>query len=91
MPHVPIVPATLMIAVVSPLALSFPAEAQQPSAGQVEALLKEGWEVTGYVAAWENRTLILLKHREKPFLMQCSVLIDVTRSPRVVTLCYEIR
>jgi hypothetical protein len=57
----------------------------------VEKLLKAGWEIAGYVAAWENRSLILLKHREHQHLVQCSVLIDVTRNPRVVTACYEIR
>lgn len=71
--------------------LAGPVLAQQPSSGQIQALIEDGWEVAGFVAAWENRTLILLKHREKPWLMQCSVLIDVTRNPRVVTLCYELR
>jgi predicted metal-binding membrane protein len=87
-------PLTLLSAIVisaaSPLVNVLPAAAQQP-AGQIEALLKDGWDVAGYVAAWENRTLILLKNREKPYLIQCSVLIDVTRNPRVVTVCYELR
>ena len=57
----------------------------------VEKLLQGGWEIAGYLRAWENRTLILFKHKEQAFLVQCSVLIDVTRSPRVVPVCYEIR
>jgi hypothetical protein len=57
----------------------------------IEKLLSEGWEVAGYIAAWENRSLILFKHREHRYLVQCSILIDVMRSPRVVTYCYEIR
>ncbi|MBX9588162.1 MAG: hypothetical protein K2X43_02585 [Hyphomonadaceae bacterium] len=67
------------------------AAAQPQSAGSIEKLLGEGWEVAGYVSAWENRSLILFKHREHKYLVQCSVLIDVLRSPRLVTSCYEIR
>jgi hypothetical protein len=68
-----------------------PAVAQQQSATSVEKLLSDGWEVAGYVSAWENRSLILFKHKEHKHLVQCSVLIDVMRNPRVVTYCYEIR
>lgn len=57
----------------------------------VEQLLQAGWEVAGYVAAWENRSLILFRHSDHKYLVQCSVLVDVMRSPRVVTNCYEIR
>jgi hypothetical protein len=64
--------------------------AQQPAL-TIEKLLGEGWEVAGYIAAWENRSLILFKHREHKHLVQCSVLIDVLRNPRTVTACYELR
>lgn len=57
----------------------------------IEKLLEGGWEVAGFVAAWENRTLILFKHKDHRHLVQCSVLIDVTRNPRVLPVCYEIR
>jgi hypothetical protein len=67
-----------------------PALAQQPAL-TIEKLLGEGWEVAGYIAPWENRTLILFKHREHKHLVQCSVLIDVLRNPRTVTACYELR
>ena len=57
-----------------------------------------GWPEThdlatrlGDVTAWENRSLILFKHKEHKHLVQCSVLIDVMRNPRVVTACYELR
>jgi hypothetical protein len=70
--------------------LPAPALAQQPAL-TIEKLLGEGWEVAGYIAAWENRTLILFKHREHKHLVQCSVLIDVLRNPRTVTACYELR
>ena len=64
--------------------------AQQPAL-TIEKLLGEGWEVAGYIAAWENRSLILFKHKEHKHLVQCSVLIDVLRNPRVVTYCYELK
>lgn len=64
--------------------------AQIPGA-TIEQLLTDGWEVAGYVAAWENRTLILFKHKERRHLVQCSVLIDVMRNPRTVIVCYELK
>jgi hypothetical protein len=64
-------------------------QAQAPT--PIERLLEQGWEVAGYVAAWENRSLILFKHKDHKYLVQCSILIDVLRSPRVVTTCYELR
>jgi hypothetical protein len=70
--------------------LSGQAGAQQATV-TIEKLLSEGWEVGGYIAASENRSLILFKHKEHRYLVQCSVLIDVTRSPRVATYCYEIK
>jgi len=72
-----------------PLA-STPVAAQQPAL-TIEKLLSDGWEVAGYISAWENRSLILFKHKEHKHLVQCSVLLDVMRSPRVVTYCYELR
>jgi hypothetical protein len=67
----------------------WPAGAQQP-ATTIEKLLSDGWEVAGYVSAWENRSLILFKHKEHKHLVQCSVLIDVMRNPRQVVNCYEL-
>jgi hypothetical protein len=80
---------TCVLACAALIGLSGRADAQQSAT--IEKLLSEGWEVAGYVAAWENRTLILFKHREHRYLIQCSVLIDVMRKPRVVTYCNEIR
>jgi hypothetical protein len=74
------------------LALSFvahPVPAQQPLT--IERLIADGWELVGYVSAWENRSLILFKHRDRKYLVQCSVLIDVTRAQTVVINCYELR
>ena len=67
------------------------AGAQQQEPIRVEKLMAEGWDVAGFIAAWENRSLILFKHNERHYLVQCSVLIDVMRNPRVQTYCYEIR
>lgn len=66
-----------------------PARAQSPIT--VEQLLTGGWEVAGYIAAWENRSLLLFKHKDHKYLVQCSILIDVLRTPRQVIYCYEIK
>ena len=72
-------------------AAASPAGAQQQPSTSIEKLLSEGWEVTGYISAYENRSLLLFKHKEHKYLVQCSILIDVMRNPRVVTYCHEIR
>jgi hypothetical protein len=74
-----------------PQLLAFAPAAAQQSSITIEKLLADGWEVTGYISAWENRSLILFKHKEYKHLVQCSVLLDVMRNPRVVTYCYELR
>ena len=80
----------LALAALVSSALSAPTMTQQPTV-TIEKLIAEGWEVAGYIAAWENRTLILFKHKEHKYLVQCSVLIDVMRNPRLVTACYELK
>ena len=80
----------LACALIPQLFASMPATAQQPAL-TIEKLLTDGWEVAGYISAWENRSLILFKHKEHKHLVQCSVLLDVMRNPRVVTYCYELR
>ena len=65
--------------------------AQPPPAPTIERLIADGWEIAGYVTAWENRSLILFKHKEHKYLVQCSILSDVLRNPRIVTNCYELR
>jgi hypothetical protein len=81
----------LRFALILVLAMAVPAGAQQQSQTSIEKLLSNGWEVAGYISAWENRSLILFKHKDHKYLVQCSVLIDVMRDPRVVTYCYELR
>ncbi len=59
----------------------------------VERLLKDGWEIAGYTGTFDNRSsLLLFKHRDAKYLVQCSILHDVTRGPRrTITNCYEVR
>lgn len=58
----------------------------------VERLLKDGWDVAGYTGTLDNRsTVILFRNKAQPYLVQCSVLYDVTRTPRMNTNCYEVR
>ena len=63
----------------------------QPQPVTIEKLITDGWEVAGYIAPWENRSLILFKHKDHNYLVQCSVLVDVTRAQRLVTVCYELK
>jgi hypothetical protein len=81
----------LGIAALLTLSLASPAVPQQQSATTIEKLLTDGWEVAGYVSAWENRSLLLFRHKDHLYLVQCSVLVDVMRNPRVVTYCYELK
>jgi hypothetical protein len=58
----------------------------------VEQLLAQGWEIAGYASGYDNRTsLILFRHPGENKVVQCGVLYDVTRSPRTVVNCYELR
>jgi hypothetical protein len=58
----------------------------------IEQLLAQGWEITGYASGYDNRTsLILFRHPGENKLVQCGILYDVTRSPRTVVNCYELR
>ena len=57
----------------------------------IERLIGEGWEIAGYTSGYDNRsTLILFRHKDKNYLVQCSTLYDVTREPRVIVNCYEL-
>jgi hypothetical protein len=58
----------------------------------IEQLIADGWEIGGYTSGYDNRSsLILFRHKDKTFLVQCSTLYDVTRNPRVTVNCYELR
>jgi hypothetical protein len=67
------------------------ARAQPAPTLSVEQLLTDGWEIAGYGAlSFEARSFILFKHKDRHYLVQCSVLFDVLRAKRVVTNCYEV-
>jgi hypothetical protein len=58
----------------------------------IEQLLAQGWEIAGYASGYDNRTsLILFRHPGVNKLVQCGILYDVTRTPRTVVNCYELR
>ena len=58
----------------------------------IDQLLAQGWEIAGYASGYDNRTsLILFRHTGVNALVQCGVLYDVTRSPRTIINCYELR
>ena len=57
----------------------------------VERLLTDGWEIAGYTGTVDNRSsLMLFRHKDRKYLVQCSVFFDVTRTPRTNTNCYEV-
>jgi hypothetical protein len=58
----------------------------------IDQLLAQGWEIAGYASGYDNRTsLILFHHPGVNALVQCGILYDVTRNPRTVINCYELR
>jgi hypothetical protein len=58
----------------------------------IDQLLAQGWEIAGYASGYDNRTsLILFRHPGEKKLVQCGILYDVTRTPRTVINCYELR
>jgi hypothetical protein len=58
----------------------------------IEQLLADGWGIAGYASGYDNRTsLILFRHPGRNALVQCGVLYDVTRNPRTIVNCYELR
>ena len=72
------------------LAASTLAAAEAPLT--VDQLLAQGWEIAGYASGYDNRTsLILFRHQGMNTLVQGGVLYDVTRNPRTIVNCYELR
>jgi hypothetical protein len=58
----------------------------------IDKLLAQEWEIAGYASGYDNRTsLILFRHSGANMLVQCGILYDVTRTPRTVINCYELR
>ena len=66
--------------------------APQPAPLTIDQLLAQGWEIAGYASGYDNRTsLILFRHPGMNALVQCGVLYDVTRNPRTIVNCYELK
>jgi hypothetical protein len=64
----------------------------EPAPLTIDQLLAQGWEIAGYASGYDNRTsLILFRHPGMNALVQCGVLYDVTRSPRTIVNCYELK
>lgn len=71
------------------LALTGIAQAEQGLT--IEHLTSEGWELAGYTGASDNRSsLLLFRHKDRKFLVQCAILYDVTRTPHTNVNCYEL-
>jgi hypothetical protein len=82
--------AALSAIVATVLALTSGLAADTPLT--IEQLLTQGWEIAGYASGYDNRTsLILFRHPGENKLVQCGILYDVTRNPRTVVNCYELR
>ena len=72
--------------------LASSALAAQPAPLTIDQLLAQGWQIAGYASGYDNRTsLILFRHPGMNALVQCGVLYDVTRNPRTIVNCYELR
>jgi hypothetical protein len=66
--------------------------ADEPPPLTIGQLLGQGWEIAGYASGYDNRSsLILFRKPGINALVQCSAMYDVTRSPRTVVNCYELR
>jgi hypothetical protein len=66
--------------------------AAEPPPMTIGELLSQGWEIAGFASGYDNRTsLILLRHAGVNALVQCGVLYDVTRNPRTIVNCYELK
>jgi len=66
--------------------------AADPAPLTIEQLLSQGWEIAGFASGYDNRTsLILFRRAGTNALVQCGVLYDVTRNPRTIVNCYELR
>jgi hypothetical protein len=80
--------ATGLVTLVLPAMVLSAAE----NAPSIEDLLKNGWQIAGFSQAFDNRsTFILFRHPEQSYLVQCRVGYDVTRTPSVYSICYELR
>ncbi len=73
------------------LAVSVAAAAEAPPL-TVGQLLAQGLEIAGFASGYDNRTsLMLFRHQGVNALVQCGILYDVTRNPRTIVNCYELK
>ena len=87
---------TLGLATVLALLLAAPvvAATDENIGMSIETLLKDGWQFAGYAAANQfavELAMILLRHADQSYLVQCRASFDVTRSPSVNSHCYKLR
>ena len=85
---------TFCLATVLALLLAAPAVAATDANISMETLLKDGWQVAGYAAANQGAVesaMILLRHANQSYLVQCRGSFDVTRSPSITSHCYKLR
>jgi hypothetical protein len=85
---------TFCLATVLALLLAAPAVAATDENISMETLLKDGWQVAGYAAANQGAVesaMILLRHANQSYLVQCRGSFDVTRSPSITSHCYKLR
>jgi len=73
-----------------------PAGAEAPPQYSIAQLLGDGWEIAGFAPSLAMvGSVILFKHKDRNFFVQCTAVYDATRShlaaERVITNCYEIR
>ena len=81
----------MWLSVAIAFAVTAPAAAEE-APWSIARLLGDGWEVAGYQTGYDTRTsLILFRHAGVNALVQCGVLYDVTRNPRTLVNCYELR
>ena len=83
---------TFGLATVLALLLAAPAVATTDENISIETLLKDGWQINAAAnqSAVES-AMILLRHADQSYLVQCRASYDVTRSPSVTSHCYKLR
>ena len=85
---------TFGLATVLALLLAASAVAATDENVSIETLTKDGWQIACYAAANQfavESAMILLRHADQSYLVQCRASFDVTRSPSVNTHCYKLR
>lgn len=79
---------------ISVAVLAFPASllAAPEEDVSIGALLKEGWQISGYTSTLDSQSaFILFRHPDKTYLVQCRASYDVTRTPAAHSNCYKLQ